>query len=102
MITSARPVPLDLSAAFSRFRNADPQRLHFAAHSHHYWPDVARDAHVKAWDDAARLADDKWDNVLESVWPAVSAHLAHHLGIDDPATLVPSPNTHALVNRLFS
>jgi len=102
MITSARPVPLDLSAAFSRFRNADPQRLHFAAHSHHYWPDVARDAQIAAWDDAARLADDKWDNVLEKVWRGVSVGIARHLGLSDPATLVPAPNTHAFVNRLLS
>jgi kynureninase len=102
MASRARPVPLDLSSAFTRFRNADPERLHFAAHSHHYWPDVARDAQLLAWDDAARLADDKWDNVLERVWPAVSTHLARHLALDDPATLVPAPNTHALVNRLLS
>lgn len=55
-----------------------------------------------AWDDAARLADDKWDNVLESVWPAVSAHLARHLGLADGGTLVPAPNTHEFVNRLLS
>jgi len=102
MQKSSRPVPLDLKAAFARFRNADPERLHFAAHSHHYWPDVTRDAQLMAWDDAARLADDKWDNVLQRVWPAVSMHLARHLGLDDPATLVPAPNTHALVTRLLS
>jgi kynureninase len=97
-----RPVPLDLKAAFTRFRGADPERLHFAAHSHHYWPDVARDAQLLAWDDAARLVDDKWDNVLRTVWGSVSTHLARHLGLADPATLVPAPNTHALVNRLLS
>ena len=95
-------MPLDLSAAFARFRNADPERLHFAAHSHHYWPDAARDAHIAAWDDAARLADDKWDNVLGGVWRSVSAALARHLGLTDPTTLVPAPNTHAFVNRLLS
>ena len=102
MITPARPVPLDLSAAFARFRNVDPKRLHFAAHSHHFWPDVARDAHIKAWDDAARLADDKWINVLDTVWREVSAAIARHLGLADPATLVPAPNTHEFVSRLLS
>ncbi len=97
-----RPVPLNLAAAFARFRNADPQRLHFAAHSHHLWPDVARDAQVRAWDDAARLADDKWDNVLGTVWRAVSAGIARHLGLADPKPLVPAPNTHEFVNRLLS
>ena len=102
MITPARPVPLDLSAAFARFRNADPERLHFAAHSHHFWPDVTRDSHIKAWDDAARLADDKWINVLDTVWREVSVAIARHLGLADPATLVPAPNTHEFVNRLIS
>lgn len=102
MPTRPRPVPLDLAAAFARFRNADPKRLHFAAHSHHLWPDVARDAQIKAWDDAARFADDKWDNVLGTVWHSVSAGIAHHLGLADPKTLVPAPNTHEFVNRLLS
>jgi hypothetical protein len=34
MIAPARPVPLDLSAAFARFRNADPERLHFGLGRH--------------------------------------------------------------------
>jgi kynureninase len=103
MTSRARPLPLDLSAAFTRFRHADPQRLHFAAHSHHYWPDVARDAQLKAWDDAARLADDKWDEVLGTVWRAVSVAIARHLGLKGGGdTLVPAPNTHELVNRLLS
>ena len=102
MITPARSVPLDLSAAFARFRDADPERLHFAAHSHHFWPDVARDAHIKAWDDAARLADDKWINVLDTVWREVREAIARHLGLADPTTLVPAPNTHEFVNRLLS
>lgn len=37
-----------------------PEKLHFASHSHHYWPDATRDAHTEAWDDAARFADHKW------------------------------------------
>jgi selenocysteine lyase/cysteine desulfurase len=94
--------PLDLTAEFSRFRNADPDRLHFAAHSHAYWPDVTRDAQLQVWDDAARLVDEKWSQVLGEVWPAVADGLAHHLRLPDPATLVPAPNTHEFVNRLLS
>ena len=102
MTALPRAVPLDLSAAFTRFRSIDPERLHFAAHSHHYWPDVARDAHIKAWDDAARLADDKWVVVLGTLWRSVSAEIARHLGLPDATTLVPATNTHELVNRLLS
>ncbi len=94
--------PLDLTAEFSRFRNADPDRLHFAAHSHAYGPDVTRDAQLQVWDDAARLVDEKWSHVLGEVWPTVANGLAHHLRVPDPATLVPAPNTHEFVNRLLS
>jgi selenocysteine lyase/cysteine desulfurase len=95
-------MPLDLAADFSLFRNADPERLHFAAHSHAYWPDVTRKAQQAAWDDAARLVDEKWTHVLGEVWPEVARGLARHLRLPDPASLVPAPNTHELVNRLLS
>ena len=95
-------IPLDLTSEFSRFRNADPDRLHFAAHSHAYWPDVTRDAQIALWDDAALLVDEKWSRVMGQVWPEVATGIAHHLNLPDPATLVPATNTHELVNRLLS
>ncbi len=98
----ARNIPLDLTQAFSRFRGTDPNRLHFAAHSHHFWPDVTEAAQGLAWADAARFVDDKWDEVLGRVWPAVRAGIARNLKLPDPATLVPATNTLELVNRLLS
>jgi len=95
-------MPLDLTAEFSRFRNADPDRLHFAAHSHAYWPDATRAAQLQVWDDAARLVDEKWSHVLGEVWPAVARSVAWHLRLPDPATLVSAGNTHEFVNRLIS
>ena len=47
-----------------RFLAANPGRLHFAAHSHHPWPDVTRQAVLDGWDDAARLMDRKWDRIF--------------------------------------
>lgn len=93
---------LDLTAHFRGFREADPERLHFAAHSHNLWPDVTRAAQAAVWDDAARLVDEKWGHILGTVWPEVAAGLARHLRLPDPATLVPAPNTHELLNRLLS
>jgi selenocysteine lyase/cysteine desulfurase len=95
-------MPLDLTAEFSRFRKADPDRLHFAAHSHAYWPDVTRDAQLALWDDTAALVDEKWSRVLGEVWPDVARAIAHHLSLPDPATLVPATNTFEMVNRLLS
>ena len=87
---------------FSRFLAAAPERLHFAAHSHHYWPDVTFDAQMECWQDAARLAGGKWDHVLGTVMPEVQRGIARHLGLPDPASLAFAPNTHEFVKRLLS
>ena len=50
-----------LASHFARFFAADPARLHFAAHSHHPWPDATEAAHARYWDDAATRADRKWE-----------------------------------------
>ena len=70
---------LDLKRQFSQFLTSDPERLHFAAHSHAYWPDVTRAAQLQLWDDAAELVDEKWTRVLGEVWPAVTSGIAEHL-----------------------
>jgi kynureninase len=85
---------------FERFLTAD--RLHFAAHSHHLWPDVTLQAHERAWHDAAEHADRKWDVIFGEVIPEAQRHIAGRLGLPDPATVAFAPNTHELVNRLVS
>ncbi|MGA9521650.1 MAG: aminotransferase class V-fold PLP-dependent enzyme [Myxococcaceae bacterium] len=91
-----------LKSEFRSFLDAEPGRLHFAAHSHHPWPDATREAHQQAWLDAARWADEKWDHVFSEVWPEAQRHVAEQLRLPDPSTLVFAPNTHALVLRLLS
>lgn len=93
---------LDLRPHFSRFLQADPERLHFAAHSHHPWPDVSRDAQLAAWDDAARLMDGKWEHVLGPVWATAQRHVARHLRLPDPTTVVFAPNTQEFVGRILA
>jgi kynureninase len=93
---------LDLRAHFSRFLNAEPDRLHFAAHSHHPWPDVTRQAQLAAWDTAARLQDGKWEEVLGPLLARLRAGVARQLRLPDPATLVVAPNTHEFVVRILS
>lgn len=88
--------------AFSSFLESDPRRLHFAAHSHHPWPDVTYAAHRLAWEDAARLMDDKWDHVFGEVFPAARALIARTLNLSHPETLVFAPNTHELILRIAS
>ncbi|MBS0273370.1 MAG: aminotransferase class V-fold PLP-dependent enzyme [Proteobacteria bacterium] len=87
---------------FSRALNAAPQRLHFAAHSHHLWPDVSFDAHMQAWNDAARFADRKWEHVFGEVIPAAQRHIADELHLPDASSVAFASNTHELVQRIFS
>ena len=49
---------------YSRFLSGLGGKLHFCAHSHHPWPDCTREAHLRAWDDAAARSDEKWDVVF--------------------------------------
>jgi selenocysteine lyase/cysteine desulfurase len=87
---------------FSRALALAPDRLHFAAHSHHLWPDVSFEAQQKAWLDANLHADRKWDLIFGEVIPRAQAEVAQELGLPDPNSLVFSSNTHDLLLRVFS
>ena len=93
---------MSFKGLFSRSLSADPERLHFAAHSHHLWPDASFEGHVQAWNDAARLADRKWDKVMDEVWPAAQAEVAAELGTGRADAVVFAPNTHELLVRLMA
>jgi selenocysteine lyase/cysteine desulfurase len=87
---------------FSRALTAGAGKLHLAAHSHHLWPDVTYEAHQQAWQDAATNWDAKWTKVMDQVIPEAQSHIARHLNLADPASIVFAPNTHEFVLRLFS
>lgn len=87
---------------FSRALAAAPERIHFAAHSHHLWPDASYEGHMQAWDDAATLADRKWEKIFGEVIPRAQANIAAELRLPDPRTIGFAPNTHELLMRLFS
>lgn len=87
---------------FTRALSADPGRLHFAAHSHHLWPDASFAGQVEAWEDAARLADNKWGRIMGPVWAEAQRHIARELKLPDPSTIAFSPNTHDFLVRIFS
>ncbi len=93
---------MSFKGLFSRSLGADPARLHFAAHSHHLWPDASFAGQVAAWNDAARLADRKWDKVMGEVWPEAQAHVAREIGTDDPTAIVFSSSTHDFLVRLIT
>ncbi len=87
---------------FARSLDAAPERLHFAAHSHHLWPDASFAGQVQAWDDAVRLADRKWDQVMGPLWEEAQTQVAAELGTRMPEALAFSSNTHDFILRIVS
>ena len=92
----------DYKSLYARFLTARPGELHFAAHSHHFWPDVTREAQLKVWDDAARYNDRKWEYIFKTIVPQVQSHIARILNLKRPDMIALAPNTHDLLVRLFS
>lgn len=87
---------------FARSLAAGPGRLHMAAHSHHLWPDASRAGQIRCWDDAAALADRKWDVVMGEIWPAAQTQVASELGTGRPDAVVFAANTHDFLLRLWA
>ncbi|MDQ3031181.1 MAG: aminotransferase class V-fold PLP-dependent enzyme [Myxococcota bacterium] len=75
-------------------------RVLLTGHSHQAWPDVARDGQLRAWDDAAELADDKWERAFEAA-EAVRGAIAARIGAA-PDEIALGASTHELVARFLS
>lgn len=87
---------------YSKFLKANEGKQHYAAHSHHYWPDVTYDAMIEYWEDSARLVDDKWGHILGLKAPAVQKLIAKNLNFAHPENISFAPNTHDLFMRVIS
>jgi selenocysteine lyase/cysteine desulfurase len=87
---------------YSRFLAAHQNVLHMAAHSHHFWPDVTREAQIQYWDDSCRMADEKWSYFFTTQVPRTQHHIAKTLNISSPEQIVFAANTHEFVMRLYS
>lgn len=97
-LAALRRTPNALAADYSRFDVAN--RLLLTGHSHQAWPDVARDAQLEAWDDAARKADDKWTCAFERA-DRVRTGFARRLGCA-PGEVALGTSTHELLVRFLS
>lgn len=93
---------MSFTPLFSRFLGAAPERLHLAAHSHHFWPDAVFAAQARYVEDSALHADLKWGPIFGTLVPRLEARIAAILGLPDPASLAFAPNTHEFVRRLLS
>ena len=91
-------------AAYSRFL-ASPEatgRILLTGHSHQAWPDAARDALAVCFDDAARLADDKWGGAVFPRVDAVGKKILGRMGFDEADPIAFGKSTHELVFRLMT
>lgn len=86
--------------AYSRFVTGD--RVLLSGHSHQAWPDVARDAMLEAYDDAARFVDDKWYQAVFPKMRSVGQRILGRLGFDPNDAITFGKSTHELVTRLLS
>ncbi|WP_419162297.1 kynureninase [Candidatus Palauibacter sp.] len=97
-----RGEPNALGAHYSRFRVAE--RLLLTGHSHQAWPDCGFGGQRRAWEDAARLVDRKWDEAFARA-DRVRAGYARLLGgpgRPDDGDYALGANTHELVIRFLS
>jgi len=97
-VASLGASPNSLAPHYRRFDVA--RRLLLTGHSHQAWPDVALAGQLEAWEDAARLVDDKWPAAFAAA-DAVRAGFARLLG-DAPENLALGASTHELVIRFLS
>lgn len=90
--------PNALAPHYSRFRVGE--RLLLTGHSHQAWPDRARDAQLRAFDDAAEHVDEKWSRAF-AVAERMQAGWASLLD-DTSGAYTLGANTHELLVRLLS
>jgi kynureninase len=79
-----------------------PDRILLSGHSHQAWPDVARAALVKSFDDAAQHVDDKWAKAVFPVAQTVREKILERMGFDRSDCMAFGESSHQLVYRLLS
>ncbi len=91
-------LPALLAPHYARFRVGE--RILLTGHSHQAWPDVAREAVLEAFDDAAAHVDEKWGRAFTKAQRVREGLLAR---IDDVGgDLALAANTHDLLVRFLS
>jgi kynureninase len=97
-LADVRRSPNVLAPHYSHFRVAE--RLALTGHSHQAWPDVARQALLEAFDDAAKEVDGKWERAFAKA-DEVRDGFRALLG-DPDAAIALGASTHELLIRLLS
>ncbi|MEM8962072.1 MAG: kynureninase [Acidobacteriota bacterium] len=90
--------PNALAPHYSAFRVAE--RLLLTGHSHQAWPDRARQGQLRAFDDAAAHADEKWSRAFAAASRVETGF--RELLDDRDGSYVLAGNTHELLIRFLS
>lgn len=97
-INDLKQTPNKLSEHYTKFNVSC--RLLFTGHSHQAWPDVAFEAQMQAFEDAANLVDKKWEYAFENA--EIFKTYIKYLMNDLKGNIALAPNTHDLILRFLS
>lgn len=86
---------------FKQFLDANKDKLHFACHSHHYWPDVTFEAQKEYWLDTAKYVDNKWGFFFSNLVPELQELIFSFINVRNK-NITFAPNTHELVYRVIT
>lgn len=87
---------------YGQFLKGHGDLLHMTCHSHHFWPDVTREAMLEYWQDSATYSDHKWDIIFGKKIPQLQKEISKQLDISNPESIVIASSTHDLLVRLLS
>ncbi|MCU0655308.1 MAG: aminotransferase class V-fold PLP-dependent enzyme [Polyangiaceae bacterium] len=79
-----------------------PERTLLTGHSHQAWPDAARDAQARYFDESAAWVDDKWGQAVFPRIERVARRILQRMDFPDTDPLAFGRSTHELVFRLMS
>ena len=79
-----------------------PDRVLLTGHSHQAWPDTARDALVRYFDDSAEHVDDKWSRTVFPMVDRVGRRVLARMGFAETDAIAFGRSTHELVYRLLT
>ena len=94
---------LDLDAfraGYSAFLR--PDRILLTGHSHQAWPDAAREAQQRYFDESAEWVDDKWGEAVFPRIERVSRKILERMDFPQTDALAFGRSTHELAFRLLS
>ena len=97
-INDIKDSPNLLAKKYSKFNVSE--RLLLTGHSHQAWPDVAEEAHLEAFNDAAKLVDKKWEIAAQKAQKVKDGY--KKILQDKSGNIALASNTHDLVIKFLS